>query len=618
MNRDVAKERAELDRAVAGKTLCTVFRDTVERYPDLEALKWRGVEGWQSLTWSQYHGRVREVTLALLELGFRPGDFGLIMARNRPEHLVADLGYLHAGGTAVSVYNTLAPEQIEYIANHSEATFAVVEDEGFLHKFLQIRDRLPKLKKVVLLEGSVENDWVLGWNDLLELGRREGDANSFDRSWQRVKPEDLASLVYTSGTTGPPKAVMYSHYNALWTSESSIGRDYFQPGERLVSYLPYAHIAERLVSHWLNIITRSVVHFCPDPAQLLPALVEVRPTLFVGVPRVWEKLYTGINAAIAAEPDEQRRTAVQNVIAAGRQAAQFAKRGDQLPDEVAARMNSMAPVQAAIRAKVGLDQCHVAITSTAPISEELHEFFYALGLPLIEVWGQSELTGPATGNQLDRPRLGTVGTTYPGVEARLAEDGEILCRGGNVMLGYYKEPEKTAETIDSEGWVHTGDVGTVDADGYFRIIDRKKELIITSYGKNISPANLESLLKQHPLVGQACVIGDRRPYVTALIVLDHEVAPAWAQRRGIDRTTVAELAQHPQVREEIEKAVETTNQHVSHVEAIKRFTILPAEWTAESEELTPTLKLKRRVINEKYAAEIERMYETRVEEPARA
>ena len=613
LTRDIAAERAEIDRAVAGKTVPSLFREIAQRHPDLEALKWRTAEGWQALTWSQYRALVRDATLGLRRLGFHPGEFGLIMARNRPEHLIADLAIAHAAGRSVSIYNTLAPEQIAYIAGHCEAAVAFVEDRGFLAKFLAIRDQLPRLRHVVLVQGAArdtDDGSVVGWEAFMEAGRRvaEADPGAFDAAWAAVKPEDIVSLIYTSGTTGAPKGVTYTHSNILWTLESGRRLAQYQPGERWISYLPLAHIAERFATHWGGIYNVAVNHLVSDPAQLLPALLEVRPTAFVGVPRVWEKFQTGIQLAIAAEPDEQLRAFVQGAIAAGRELAELQQRGESPSPELAARAEAVAPVLAAIRARIGLDQCRLAYTSTAPTPVDVLLFFAAIGLPLVEVWGMSELTGPATANPLGQIKLGTVGPTLPGVEAKLAEDGELLIRGGNVMPAYYRDPGRTSEVFDEEGWLRTGDVATVDADGYYRIVDRKKELLITSGGKNVSPANVEALLKRHPLVGQAIAVGDRRKFISALIVLDQEAAPVWASARGVAAGSTAELAARPEVVAEVRRAVAEANSHLSQAEQVKRFIILPAEWTAESEELTPTLKLKRRVIYEKYAREIEGMY----------
>jgi long-chain acyl-CoA synthetase len=609
--RDIKAERAEIDSAARGKTVLTMFDHTCAEVPDDVAHKWKDAAGsWQALTWGQYRQEVRKATAGLKALGFRPGEFAVIMARNRPEHLIADLGVLHARGVPVSLYNTLAPEQVQYIAGHCDAVVAFVENAAFLAKFEAVRKQLPKLRTIVVIdtEGVALGGQVTSWAETLQRGAEEDrrDPNAFEE-WRKVTPQDLATLVYTSGTTGPPKGVMEAHSNVSWMAETA--RAFLDhPAHRHISYLPFAHVFERFVGHWGAIRNRTVVHFCPDTTQVFAYAVEVKPTQLIGVPRVWEKLQAGLVAGIQADPEEQRRNAVLQAIEVGRKLVKLEQAGQQPPPELVAGADRARPVWMAIRSKVGLEQLEWGITGAAPINPEVIEFFQALGIKLWEGWGMTECTVGATYNPLERIKNGTVGIADPGIELKVAADGEVLLRGGNVMKGYYKEPEKTAETIDAEGWLHTGDIGVIDDEGYLRIIDRKKELIITAGGKNISPANLEALLKQHPLVGQACAIGDRRPYVSALIVLDPEVAPIWARKAGITVTSITELASHPLVEAEIQKAVDECNRHVSQVEAIKQFTILPVDWTAESEELTPTLKLKRRVIAEKYAREIEEMY----------
>ena len=608
--RDTAAERADIDRAVEGKTICSVFAATAAEHAEAEALKWRDADGWRALTWREYRDEVERATLGLLEHGFGAGQFGLILARNVPRHVVADLAIVHARGASVSVYNTLAPAQIAYIANHCSAAVVFVENADFLPRIEAIRDQVPSLRTVVLLEGEAPG--CVSWDELLAAGAaaRERDPGAFERAWRAVAPGDLANLIYTSGTTGPPKGVMYSHYNVVWTCESSQRMtSNVRAGMRFISYLPLAHIAERFSSHYYgSLYVGGVVHYVPDLQALPQALVEVRPQFFVGVPRLWEKFHAAVLAGISADPDAARREAITKAIEAGRQLVAYDQRGEAPPPPLEAARERIAPVQAALRAKLGLDQCEIAVTSTAPMPVEVLEFYAAIGLPLLEVWGMSELTGPATGTPQGAIRIGTVGIAYPGVEVKLGDDGEVLARGGNLMQGYYRDPEKTAEAIDADGWMHTGDVGRFDDDGNLRIIDRKKELIVTSYGKNISPANIESLLLQHPLIGFACVIGDRRPYVSALLVLDSQSAPAWAKAHGVEFSSPAELASHPEVLAEVGRVVDEVNEHLSRVEQVKRFRVLPAEWSAESEELTPTLKLKRRVVHEKYAGEIEEMY----------
>ena len=607
---NVLAERSAIDAAVSGKTVCTMFADAVRERGDQPALHWKENGDWRTLTWKGYRDEVAAVTLALRALGFGPGQFGLIMARNAPEHVIADLGIVHAGGAAISVYNTLAPEQIEYVANHSEASVAFVEDEAFLAKFLAIRESTPHLKHLVLIRGEAPKG-VMTWESLLARGRElhREHPEAFGESWRAVGPEDTVSLIYTSGTTGPPKGVVYSHYNILWTLES-IRRALNLGSRQLVSYLPLAHVAERFTSQWNGIYLGHEVWLCPDPNLLLPYLLEARPTYFVGVPRVWEKFMAGLQAGIAAEPDEAKRKMAQGALAAAISAYRLKREGKPVPPELSDAVEKSQPFFMLLRAKIGLDRSDLNVTSTAPCRPELHEFWAAIGMPLYEVWGMSELTGPATAVPPDAWQAPSIGTAIPGVEVKLGEDGEILVRGGNVMVGYYKEPAKTSDIIDADGWVHSGDIGQMGPNGQFKIVDRKKELIITSSGKNISPANLESVAKSSPLIGQAVAVGDSRQFISVLVVLDPQVAPGWAKARGIQAGSMAQLVEEPAVIEEVRRALTVANSHLSRIEQFKRFTILPAEWSPESEELTPTMKLKRRVIYSKYEPQIEAMYAT--------
>ncbi|HEY8634664.1 MAG TPA: AMP-binding protein [Candidatus Dormibacteraeota bacterium] len=605
---DVMTQRADIDAAVSGKTVCTIFADAAREWGDRPALRWKRDGEWKSLDWNGYRAEVAAVTMALRGLGFGPGQFGLIMARNVPEHVIADLGIVHAGGTAISVYNTLAPEQVEYLANHSEASVAVVEDETYLAKFLAIRSSTPKLRHLILVRGEAP-DGVLSWESLVAEGRAafERDPAAFETAARSVGPEDPISLIYTSGTTGPPKGVMYSHNNVVWTLESA-RRVLELHNETLVSYLPLAHVAERFTSQWGSIYNGHEVYLCPDVAELLPYLLEAKPTAFVGVPRVWEKLMAGINAGLAAEPDETKRQMAQGALAASMQAYRLKRDGQPVPEEITSVVERAQPLFMLLRSKIGLERCHLAVTSTAPCRPEVHEFWAALGMPLYEVWGMSELTGPATSVPINDHRAPSVGVPLPGVEARLGEDGELLIRGGNVMVGYYRDPVKTAEAIDADGWVHSGDIAQLGPDGHYRIVDRKKELIITSSGKNISPANLEAVAKSSSIIGQAVAIGDGHSFITVLVVLDPQVAPLWGKAHGITSSSMAELTEHPATIAEVRRALTIANTHLSRIEQFKRFTILPDEWSPESEELTPTMKLKRRVIHTKYKDQIEAMY----------
>ena len=579
---DIAAERAAIEAEIAGSTLLTVYAETVATAGDTEAQRWLDGGQWRSLSYREVYDQVRDLALGLGVIGFRPGEFAVIWSGNRSEATIADYAVMHARGVPVFIYTTVAAEQAAYIAGHCEATVAIVEQE-FLPKLLSVRDQLPKLRQIILIDGDSEA--AIGWPQVLGLGHLEAERSPalFEETWRRVTADDLATLIYTSGTTGQPKAVMLTHrslrYYQLavfqvlpyeeWSGEGDIAR--------IISYLPMAHVTGRTVDHWTPMAFPSTVAYCPDRLQLFQIAAQVHPTGLMGIPRVWEKLYAALRAALPdASPDAVRTW----------------------PEEV----------RQAVLARIGLDQCRAAVSGAAPIDPAIIEFFQALGLSLIEGWGMSELSNAATLTASGDARIGAVGKAFPGIELRVADDGEVLVRGPLLMRGYYKDPDLTAQTIDADGWLHTGDIGKLDADGYLKITDRKKELIITSGGKNISPALIEYELQRHPLIGQACAIGDRRNYVTALIVLDPEVAPAWAGAHGIQSSSLAELAAHPEVLAEIERGVAAANSHLARVEQVRRFQVLPNEWTAETGELTPTLKRRRRVIVDRYAPEIDQLY----------
>ncbi len=609
--RDVAAERAELLNEIEGRTLLTELASMAERLGDQPALKWKAGDAWHSLSWREYREAVLDMAAGLRTLGFQPGDFTVIMSRNRPESVIADLATLHARGVPVHLYSTLPPEQVEYIANHCGATVAFLEDLSFLDKFETVRDRLTNLRRAVLFEPDpAAGDWATSWADVLAAGRAERarEPGWAEAALRRVGPDDVATVIYTSGTTGPPKGVMDTQRAVLYMVFATLRIVPSESDSRSISYLPLAHATGRWLDVWAPLLVGGTVHFCPDPLQLIQYALEVRPTLLFGVPRVWEKLFAGLGAAIAAIPDPQMKAAVEGAVEAGRQVARLRQHGEEVPAALIEAYERAAPIRRSLLAKVGLEECEQAGSGAAPIDPAIIEFFQALGIAMGEGWGMTELTCAATMNELDRVRNGMVGYAFPGMEMKLAEDGEVLMRGPLVMKGYYKDAEKTAETIDAEGWLHTGDVGEIDADGYLKIIDRKKELIITSGGKNVSPANIEYLLKTHELIGQALAIGDRRKHITALLVLDPLTAPLWAKQRGIAAASLDELKRHPEVLAEVQRAVDAANEHLARVEQVKRFLLLAGQWTPETGELTPTMKLKRRVILERNAGAIEAMY----------
>jgi long-chain acyl-CoA synthetase len=615
--RQIAAERDAIEAGIAGGTLLTAFAETARRWAGVEALRWRDGAAWHSRTYGELRQQVHDLTLGLHALGFAAGEFAVIWSRNRPEPTIADMAVMHARGVPVSFYTTLAPEQAAYIAGHCEATLAIVEDRGFLARLEKVRPQLPHLRRVILVEGEAGpgEDWLVPWESVLALGRSQAQRSPglFDAIWRQVSPGDLATLVYTSGTTGPPKGVMITHHNVRYCTAAVLqvlppAEFADEAGMRAISYLPMAHVTGRFTDRWLPMVHPMTITFCPDAARLFQVAAEVRPTLLTGVPRLWEKLQAALLAGLAAMPDDARRQAAEAAIEAGRQLVRCRQQGELPPPALSAMAGQVAMAGRALLSRVGLDACRLALTGAAPLDPEVIEFFQALGLPMLEGWGMTELTNAATLSHPDRARTGTVGAACPGIGLRLADDGEVLIRGPLVMRGYYRDLARTADALDADGWLHTGDVGTLDADGQLRIVDRKKELIITSGGKNISPAAIEALLQRHPLIGQACVLGDRRNYVTALLVLDGEVAPAWARQHGAGSSSLAALAAHPQVLAEVGRGVRAANEYLARAEQVRRFTLLPGEWTAESGELTPTLKRRRRVIAERYADEIGRLY----------
>jgi long-chain acyl-CoA synthetase len=596
---DEVSTRAELDEAARGRTVCSVFLGTAATHGGRTALRERDGDGWRTLTYAGLADQVARVAGGLRTLGLRPGDRVILMLRNRIAFTVADLAVLFAGGTPVSIYNTSSAEQVAWLAGHCRASFAILDGPHEHDLFEEAAPTLPHLGPRIVVDHTAEHPDA--WSSLLAA-----DPIDLAEAASAVEPDHLATVIYTSGTTGPPKGVMLSHANVVWTLESQRRAfDRRSPGFRTVSYLPMAHIAERMVSHYEAVATAYEVTCCPDVAELGAFVAASRPQLLFGVPRVWEKIRSGVEAALAGDPERTVRFRAATAAALPLRLA--ALRGA-LSAEDQARLDTLdAAVFRDLRTRIGLDDCSLPICSAAPIPKGVLEWFIAIGVPLFEVYGMSELTGPLTCNVTGR-QPGTVGLPMPGCEVRLADDGEVLGRGGNVFAGYLDDPVRTAETVDADGWLHTGDLGVLDGDGRLRIVDRKKELFITSGGENISPANLEAALRSIALVGQACALGDGRPYPTALLVLDPDAATAWANDHDRADATLRELASDPDLVAELGVAVEDVMAPFGRAERVKRFLVLPDAWTADSDLLTPTLKLKRRAVLARYATEIDDLY----------
>ncbi len=604
----VLAERAEIDAEVEGKTIVDYLDRNAERHGDQPAIHYKDGD-WKTLTWREYRQAVHEAAAGFQDLGVGEGEFVAIMAGNRPEHVIADYAAIHSGATAVTIYSTLTAPQVQYIADNCKATVAVLENLEFMKRWEEIRSELPNLRYVVLMSGA-ENydtaDWVLSWDDLLIRGKKRlvEDPEAVTRTAGALTPDTLATLIYTSGTTGTPKGVMISHRNVVWTAECLRRAANIDLGPRMVSYLPLAHIAERLATHYLATYMAGQVWFCPNLASVLEYIQEARPTLFVGVPRVYEKFHSRLTARFA-ETHGVKKTLLDRALDANRKRVLAEQEGKSGP-MMAGALDSI--VLSKVREQLGMDQVEIAITAAAPINPDLILFFQTLGIPLFELYGMSETTGPATTNVPGAFRLGSVGKAIPGVEVDLAEDDELLMRGGVITQGYYKLPADTAEAFDSEGWLHSGDLARIDEDGFVWIIGRKKEIIITAGGKNIAPAKLETILGNHALVSKVCMVGDGRKFLTMIVALDHEEAPAWAEANGLAYQDLATFSKLDEVKAEIERAIDEANDTVSSVEQVKKWIIVPDEWTPDSGEVTPSLKLKRKVVLDKYADEIESLY----------
>jgi long-chain acyl-CoA synthetase len=614
MTAQTLQQRAEIERAVGSRTVCDLFDHTAAEAGDAPAFSNEAGDSWQTLTWAQAHRQVRELAAGFAALGLAPGERVALMLPNCTEHVLADQGAVHAGGLGVTIYATLAPEQIAFVAGDCDARIAVVDGAGELARWQPVLDQLPGLKTIIVRDAAAcpAEGPYLTWDAFAALGKERyaADPDLVSERVAAITVDDPVALLYTSGTTGNPKGVLLTHRNVGYELACAQDMGLIPDRARWVSYLPLAHIAERMFSIYLPIHMGTHVHFCPDPKQLVRVVGKVRPNGFFGVPRVWEKIRAGIESLFTLEQDEAKRAAVARAMDTGRRYVEACQYGHTMPpglDEEFAAAD--AAVLAPIRGLLGLGEAEVVCSAAAPLPPEVAAFFSGLGMKILDVYGMTETTGAFTANTPEAFKLGTVGRPHPGIEVRIAGDGEILVRGPLTTPGYLNRPDLTADLIDTDGWLHTGDIGRLDEDGFLSVVDRKKELIITAGGENIAPAAIESLLVAHPLVGQALAYGDRRKYVVALLTLDGEVAPAWAKARGIDSGSLAGLAADPAVLAEVGAAVSAANERLARVQQVKHWRLLPVEWTAETEELTPTLKLRRRIVHAKYADVLDTLYD---------
>ncbi|MFB6352204.1 MAG: long-chain fatty acid--CoA ligase [Bradymonadaceae bacterium] len=611
---DVATTPVEADR----DTIVDRFFEKVGELGVKPALYHKAGEDWESLSWADYGRKCREFAGALIASGYEPDDKVAICAYNCPEWVVADVGAMVGRAVPVGIYHTNSPDEVAYIARHSESKVLVVENEEQWQKVDQCRDEIPDLERIVMIEeaGAVDDEMVISFADFLEEGREHLEA--VEDRYQSIDPDDVATMIYTSGTTGDPKGVMLTHENLSFTASTAVDvLGGVQENECMVSYLPLSHIAEQMFSIHLALTFGYPIWFAEDIYEVKDALLAARPTVFFGVPRIWEKFKSALESKLQ-EATGLKAKLVEWCRDVGLEAGyQMIEDGEvsgltALKYKIADRLFFTK-----LKEKLGLDRLRIAISAAAPIGVDVLEFFLSCDIIIREVYGQSEDCGPTTVNfpEAGKTELGTVGLPMPGVEVRIADEegiyegepeGEILVKGNNVFKGYFKDPEATEETME-DGWLKSGDIGRFDEDGFLEITGRKKEIIITAGGKNVAPQKIESNLKELDGIGNAVVIGDRRKYLTALLSLDPDRAPAMAESKGWP-TDFEGLVDHPEFQDYVHAHVDEVNKKLAQVETIKKFTVLPTEFSQETDEMTPTQKVKRRVVEDKYGDEIDAMY----------
>jgi long-chain acyl-CoA synthetase len=586
---------------VAADTIISRLFDQAERRPTWPAYHVRKGGRWLPTNYRDYAAEVKQAARALIALGFEPGNTVAILGFNRPEWAISLLAGMAAGGAAAGVYTTCSAPEVQYIVNHAESPVIVVEDHGQWEKIQAELERLPKLRHVVLMKGAapVGHDMVLTWEEFIAKAEGSSEAAVMERV-EAIEPDQLASLIYTSGTTGPPKGVMLSHHNVAWTAKMAMELSDNRDTDTSLSYLPMAHIAEQTFTIYVPITVGAQIYYAESIEKVPDNLKEVQPTVFFGVPRIWEKFHAGVSAKLE-EATGLKAKLLSWARGVGMKAAAQRARGQQ-PSGLAYSLASKL-IYSKLKPAIGLGNARTCVSGAAPIAAEVLEFFASLDIVILEVYGQSEDSGPTSFNRPDKFKFGSVGPVIPGAEVEIADDGEILVRGPNVFLGYYKDEAATAETL-VDGWLHSGDLGEMRGD-FLYITGRKKEIIITAGGKNVAPKNLEAALKNHSLVNEAVVIGDRRKYLSALLTLDPELSAAWAKQRGI---AVEDLPESEALQDELRAYVDEMNKQFARVEQIKKFKVLHRNLSQEEGELTPTLKVKRKRVHEHFAAEIESMY----------
>jgi long-chain acyl-CoA synthetase len=591
-----------MGRGTKSSTLADLLPLSAERYGSAPAIRFKQDGAWLERSFEEVLETVRSLALGLIELGVEKGDKVSILANTRPEWTYVDFAALSVGAIVVPIYQTNSPDECQYVLENSDAKVVVVEDDEQMEKIRAVRDRLPLLQHVVRMTGESED--AISLEDLASRGAAR-DTAEWEARWRAVTPADVCTFIYTSGTTGPPKGCVISHgnYRAMldMVNETSVVED----EDVTYLYLPLAHSFALLVQLGNFDLGATIAYWERDPLKILPNLAEVKPTYFPSVPRIFEKIYTAATSGMEKEGGI-KKAIFDWSLGVGRRMRE-AERAGRKPGFLLRKQYGFADkrVLAKIRALFG-GNLRLAVSGAAPINPEILSFFDAAGVLVLEGWGMTETSTAATISTPDDFKVGTIGKPFPGCEVKIAEDGEILVRGPNVFQGYYKNEQATRETI-VDGWLHTGDIGEVDSEGFIKITGRKKDIIITAGGKNITPANLENEMKQHPLVSQCVVVGDRKPYLVALVTLDPEEAVAYAKEHGLS-TDPTELAKSPEIRRQIEAQREKINERFARVEQVKKVAILPHDLTQEGGELTPTLKVKRAVVTAKHEREIEALY----------
>ncbi|MCO5099723.1 MAG: AMP-dependent synthetase/ligase [Burkholderiaceae bacterium] len=613
-NLDHIRPNAEI--VVPGETIPELFRNAVAMRGDAVFLREKELGLWRSWSWRETEQAVREIAMGLASIGFEPGECASILSNTVVEWVLADLGVLCAGGVSNGIYPTDAPAQVRYLCADSRSVVVFVENDEQLDKLLEVRDELPLLRRIVVFDMDglrrFEDPMVTSLEALREAGRAYDAQHTgeFERRCAARGPDDLAILIYTSGTTGRPKGAMHSHRGLVYTVRGFNLIISQRDDDERMAFLPLCHVAERLGGEYFSIYSGARLNFVENPDTVPENVREIAPTVFLAVPRVWEKFYSAVSIGVS-EAARLQRLAYHWAIDVGHRVAERVLTGRPVPLPLRAAFRAARFVALDnVRRMIGIHRARYLVTGAAPISPDLVRWYLALGVPMLEVWGQTESCGASTGMPPGAIRPGSIGTAAPYNEVRIDPDtGELLIRGPNVFMGYLNQPEKTAEAIDADGWLHTGDVGSVDADGYFRITDRMKDIIITAGGKNITPSEIENELKFSPYITDAVVIGDRRSYLTALVMIDQDNVEKYAQDHDVPFSNYASLTRAPPIVALIQGEVDKVNRKFARAEQIKAFRLIDTQLTAEDEELTPTMKLKRRFVEQKYAPMIESMYQ---------